>query len=474
MASLLFGRPITCPLGCVIKTSIPTGGVEGLKTNLQLKNLAEQHPAYTFRQNADKTLTSADASIQKCDQLISELQRREGAIQANLESNAEEIDRLAEEQIAIILRKQKMLKAQLSKSSEKQLSRIRKDIAHVQHCLNTLQTKKDTIKQMGSNPQYATIKDNQSVLDKMEEASEKVQSLSISTDQQPAKFVPEKDRQVAKLGRIVKPRNLELVEEFGSFARARSITCSSSWRDMLAVCDMDQMQVLIYKKRDGHYFEKMRLALMASNPNKPRDMAITPEDKFLVTRGIGIEVYSPGGVYEKTIKTIDANNLNTEDNVWSVTTDTEGRILAGDIDRCVITQHNMTGKILKTIKTSIKPRYLCALQGTHVAISDWESGKLSVLDCKLQREVLSIDITTVNGICYDKQTDCIFLGRSEQSYKPGSVRVATGVIEQYCVRTGRFIACLAHGLYHPHCLKLMPSGTLAVADHKTVKIYKIK
>ncbi|XP_072019697.1 tripartite motif containing 13-like [Amphiura filiformis] len=37
---------ITCPMRCAKKTRVPVGGVEKLRTNLKVRNLAEEHPGY--------------------------------------------------------------------------------------------------------------------------------------------------------------------------------------------------------------------------------------------------------------------------------------------------------------------------------------------------------------------------------------------------------------------------------------------
>ena len=465
MAQMQHGQPLSCPLGCAVKTEIPPAGVKSLKTNLQLKNLAEEHPGCPLKWEAGTALNNASNHMQSCGQLAKDMHELERTIKGNLESDMDDIDRCAEERIAEIHREQRILKAALKKSGEKQLSRVRKEISHLEHCYKSL---RDAVIQIGTNPQY-TAK-NTALLDKIKHLSAKEHHVHHITT--PVKFVQEKEKPAIKLGRIVKPRELELVEEFGSFARARSITCSSNGQ--LAVCDMDNMQVSVYDKQDGgKHQKKFNLALTPTNPNKPRDIVFTPDHgKFLVSKGTGIEVYSPSGTYDKTIATTHKDD-DTDVNVWGVSTTKQGRILASDIDRGVITEHDKTGSIIQTIKTNVNPRYICPLSGTRLAMSDWDRGKICVIDTDSGKEILNVDVSTVNGICYDKHTECLLLSRSELSYKPGRVRIATGVIEQYCCRSGRFVACLAHGLYHPHCLTFTADGMLAVADHKTVKIYKV-
>ncbi|XP_072046210.1 RING finger protein 224-like [Amphiura filiformis] len=39
-------QPIKCPMRCSKTTPLPAGGVSALRTNLHLKNLAEEHPNY--------------------------------------------------------------------------------------------------------------------------------------------------------------------------------------------------------------------------------------------------------------------------------------------------------------------------------------------------------------------------------------------------------------------------------------------
>ena len=158
------------------------------------------------------------------------------------------------------------------------------------------------------------------------------------------------------------------------------------------------------------------------NQYKPDDIAICPDGRIMVARLTCIEVCSPDGNYLKNIEIVESGERK---NVHRVKVTTDGRILAADYYRFLITEHDPTGNIVRTMHTSIKPAYMTLIHDTHVAISDHKTGKVIVMDTASGRETLSIDIPKVEGICYDEQTGCLLTSRCEPHSKSGKIRPNT-------------------------------------------------
>ncbi len=261
-------------------------------------------------------------------------------------------------------------------------------------------------------------------------------------------------------------RELQLVQEIGGLDMAYQIACSPD--GLIIFSDFDK-KVLIHRRQNGQYKQHKSLKLLASNTFKACGVAVCKNGEFLVGRYGGIELYSAAGKYKKTIKT----GQNVDTNVCSVITMPDGGILAGDIYRNVITKHSPTGEMTQTINTNIEPTYMTLIHDNHVAMSDIWTGKVSMMNMETGQETRSIDIPKVAGICYDENTECLLIARSEPHDDPNMVQINTGIIEQYCCITGKLVACLVQGLYYPKGMAISPDGNLLVCDKKSVKIYKM-
>ena len=264
--------------------------------------------------------------------------------------------------------------------------------------------------------------------------------------------------------------HLKFAQKFGDFQCAMSI--ASSDKDWLVVTDFDGNAVTTFQKqRTGSYKKHKTLNLNTSNPYKPVDVAVTRDGNILVTRQTCIEIYSSSG---KLTRTITSKNIDPE--LSSVLALSDGTILAGDIAKSVITEHDPSGKFRRTIKLPVKPYNMTSLQDMHIAISDPESDTISIVDLKSGQEAFRIPIPKVQGICYCKATGGILAVRSSyKSNKRGEERVrpGTGVIEQYCPAKGTWVQDLEEGLHYPSDLCFTPDDMLAVADKNKVVLYDV-
>ena len=264
--------------------------------------------------------------------------------------------------------------------------------------------------------------------------------------------------------------HLKFAQKFGDFECAMSI--ASSDKDWLVVTDFDGNAVTTFQKqRSGSYKKQKTLNLNTSNPYKPVDVAVTRDGNILVTRQTCIEIYSSSGKHTKTI-----TSKNVDPELSSVLALSDGTILAGDIAKSVITEHDPSGKFRRTIKLPVKPYNMTSLQDLHIAVSDPESDIISIIDLNSAQEAFRIPVPKVQGICYSKATGGILAVRSSyKSNKRGEERVrpGTGVIEQYCPAKGTWVQDLEEGLHYPSDLCFTPDDMLAVADKNKIVLYDV-
>ena len=135
--------------------------------------------------------------------------------------------------------------------------------------------------------------------------------------------------------------------------------------------------------------------------NRACNVAIAADGKFFVAKGRSIHVYSESGQYQRVCYT-----TQTDDGYYlaCITITKDGRIIAGDYARSIITLrlHTPDGKtlIMKTINTSIRPQGITAINNTHVAIRQlkYQANKVCVIDLDSGEETLSIDIDRTQAI----------------------------------------------------------------------------
>lgn len=416
----------------------------------------------------ERNMREAIDDVKSYEARVQGLTELERQIEQALKQEEAEIDACAER----IRKKCQDLKLELRQAEEERLETIRQEKerlgvqsknirTHHAHVENNIDTMTD----------YDYIMAHEDFLTKMKALTVKEKGADIYMKPSVSKFVAMPGE--IKLGWFSKPKHIDPDQEFGEFESASGIVCTP--QGYLTVSDFGNNQVSVYSEQESEFKKLMLLTLSSANQCMPVDVASTPDSKFLVVRGSGIEVYSIKGKYKRKIGTASLEGGETTSNtvdVCSVTTTRDGRILAADYGKSAITVHDPMGRIVKTITTSVKPQCLAAIHDSHVIMSDFHSGKVCIIDLETAEETLNVDIPEAQGVCYDEQTDCILVVRNERGSEPGRVFIGTGVIEQYCRTTGRLIACLAQDLYHPRALAFTNDGRLAVADSKTIKVYK--
>ncbi|XP_038062885.1 E3 ubiquitin-protein ligase TRIM50-like [Patiria miniata] len=144
-------------------------------------------------------------------------------------------------------------------------------------------------------------------------------------------------------------------------------------------------------------------------------------------------------------------------------------IVVGDIKRMVWTEHKPTdGEILHTIPVQTPPYYLAVDDDTdRVVVSGWDTKKVDIADSKgrtnatIQPTINGKPVEYCLGVCCDSSG--IYL--AVRQVVPG-----TGHIHHYDL-DGRFLDCLAQGLYAPRGITFTSNGQLAVTDWNSIKMY---
>ena len=223
----------------------------------------------------------------------------------------------------------------------------------------------------------------------------------------------------------------------------------------------------------------MCAVLLDNNYNTKHDLLSGPfgiaciNNQFMVVDNTNrvIKMYKEDGSLAFQFTTLPLNEVGkTYVNLWSIAAKKNGHILVGDVDRKVVTVHRPTdGGILSTMPVTTTPRFLAVDCNDIVVISGYGENQVAVID-ENSTTLLTIK-PTIDGqqvnycqcVCCDGSDIYIAVDNGND----------TGHIHHYD-SCGRFISCIAKGLYAPRGITLTSDRKqLAVADFYSVKIYHI-
>ena len=210
IATLNPGQPITCPMKCEQKTCVPAGGVSKLRTNLHIKNLAEQHPSYvkgakpavpkcakhkenmhlyctlcsklachscgmayhkgaehiivdvgdtTEEQKEELKIVIADTEeeMQSYQNSVTKLQALETDILKKLEAEKREIAKSADAFIDSVKEERKRLETELQNAGDIKLKEIRAECTQLENRLSNLQAARDVAIKTSETSDHAYI-----------------------------------------------------------------------------------------------------------------------------------------------------------------------------------------------------------------------------------------------------------------------------------------------------------------------------
>ncbi|XP_072033511.1 uncharacterized protein [Amphiura filiformis] len=446
---------------------------------LIVKHTGRRHKVEGVKETYVKQRDEMQSAIAKTKQHIKEasesvlkLEAIEMAVKKSYDREEMKLAQCVESHMNTLLEQTQLLKKQLGDSKAQKLRSIHERMLNIEEKAQSAARATHAVENLTD---YEYIVQHTHLTEQLNEIDLKEHTVPLGfTPNAAAKFVPlnKLDMNVGCMLHVMsdRPREVKLIQTLRGFKEPLCVAHSST--GLLAVCDHDSKKVSIYHELNAKYEKKLNLNLNPSNRNEPYDAAIHPDGRVMVARKSCIEVYSPEGNYLNKIETAAAGTLTK---VFSIALSSSGgRIIAGDIDRSVITEHDATGNIVRTLKTNIRPLYATLIHAdTHIVMSDWKAGKVSVMDMETGQETLSIDIIEVQGVSYDEQTESLLIARCKPGSVPGKILLKSGVIEQYSYTTGKLVACLEQGLCHPKGIT-SDANLMVVADKKIINMYKLE
>ncbi|XP_033646353.1 tripartite motif-containing protein 2-like [Asterias rubens] len=231
--------------------------------------------------------------------------------------------------------------------------------------------------------------------------------------------------------------------------------------DEMAVADLCNKRVAIYDTK-GHQKKSIPLS------SCPQAVAAFQNQLVIVDGTNSVKMYNRNGNKMFEFHTVPHSEVGkTSVDLWSVAV-IKDTIMVGDWNRSVITKHRSSdGSLIDTVSVQTKPWFLAIDSKDRVVIS----GKGKQVDIvgvngttlfSINPKINSQQVTSCRGVCCDSSAIYIAVWNGV---------VGNCHIHQYDTR-GRFISCIAQGLYSPCGISLTSDGQqLAVADWTSVKIY---
>ena len=468
-------KEIACPQ-CKTVSTVPEEGLDGFPTILAVRNLAERHPK-GINQRKQQMHDSLDHEKQNKGNQLKKLEDVREQIDRSVKEGICEIEKSVE----AVVTQAKELIDRMKESNQPQLAQIQERVSQLQTQIETLEVSKRKLDEI---PDEEFLEQT----DTLENEIKKQQSSDLEPIQDPqiVAFIAND----ADLGRFVRIRRLSLDIGFEGFQYAYGIATKPDDGSLAVTdCHSDKLKIALFRNVGGHYKNTSQISL-ASAKNTHMDLAVSHDNKYLVTRySAGFDVISYDGKYQKTVSVLKpgAEQHTQAKTISIVATDkdilTGSAIAPNEIKDSesltwVITVHDATSgyDLQKYVRISIRPVRIAAIRDTHVAVSDGSQHKVCVYDLQSGKETLSLNIPSPLGICYDKQSDCMLIGRAfeKETSQDGEESAGSCVIAQYCSNTGKLVACLAQGLRAPVGMTITKDDVLAVTDNKKIlKFYNI-
>ncbi|XP_071787384.1 E3 ubiquitin-protein ligase TRIM33-like [Asterias amurensis] len=231
--------------------------------------------------------------------------------------------------------------------------------------------------------------------------------------------------------------------------------------DEMAVADCGNSRVVIYDSK-GHQKETIDI------PQSPLAVAAFQNQLVIVDQTNSVKMYNRNGnkMFEfHTVPHSEMGKTSVDLRSVAVIKDT---IMVGDLKRSVITKHRSSdGSLIDTVSVQTEPHFLAIDSKDRVVVSGGNRQQVDIVDItgttlfSINPKINSQPVRYCRGVC------CY----SSAIYIAVSNGAGTGHIHQYDTR-GRFLSCIAQGLYIPSGISLTSDGQqLAVADWNSVKIY---
>ncbi|XP_071786931.1 E3 ubiquitin-protein ligase TRIM33-like [Asterias amurensis] len=240
-------------------------------------------------------------------------------------------------------------------------------------------------------------------------------------------------------------------------------TDASLPEDEIAVADYGNSRVGIYNTT-GHQKKTINL------PHGPRAVAAFKNQLVIVDQTNSVKMYNRNGNKMFEFHTVPHSEVcKTSVNLFSVAV-MKDTIMVGDLMRSVITKHRSSdGSLISTVSVQTPPWYLAIDSKDRVVVSGGSRHQVDIVGLtgttlfSINPNFNSRQVRYCTGVCCDSSAIYIAVDNGDCN---------TGHIHQYDTQ-GRFLNCIARGLYNPFGISLTSDGQqLAVADNKSMKIYK--
>ncbi|XP_071795502.1 E3 ubiquitin-protein ligase TRIM33-like [Asterias amurensis] len=268
------------------------------------------------------------------------------------------------------------------------------------------------------------------------------------------------DISLGNLSTCMKEPKWELSLEYDEGINGASDIEASVPGDEMAVADHLNKRVVIYDTK-GQQKKSIPLS------SYPLAVAAFQNQLVIVDRTDSVKMYNRNGnkMFEfHTVPHSEVGKTSVDLECVAVIKDT---IMVGDVKRSVITKHRSSdGSLIDTVLVQTKPHYLAIDSKDRVVVSG-DRHQVDIVELtgitlfSINPKINSQPVGNCKGVCCDSSSIYIAMWNG----------AGTGHIHQYDTQ-GRFLSCIAQGLFSPGGISLTSDGQqLAVADNKSVKIY---
>ena len=509
-------RLVNCP-ECRENIEIPRYGVDALKTNRKLRNLAERHVSRDTvqEQRQSSPVTYEKPKVRMCSHKEEKIylyctscneimcqeclgQKHKGhqteEVKNRYTANRNEMQATLSKMKDLIVKRKKSLyklrelKRQLELSQSEEEARIDQC---AQERINSVLEKAQNLKTALENAGFKKeqkINREEILLERQIENAEKEHetALNILHEATEHEFITQYTKQSARLqivdiespeglyiGRAVatfkeEPDNINLgmlvFDDTPNQIKPKFLQDILHLQPTGLVWGLNgQLVVIEYKKRRLTIYEKYQGCYEQFNSwdiqkdADPLGVAVSSNGHVYVTTGKSVHIYSQNGTLLKEFGV----PFNT--GVCCVSVTSYGNILVGNRYHKFIAVCDPTGTVLTQIQMSTTQNYMTVIRDTHIAVSNG-GGKVCVIDIESGRETMNLNVPYANGICYDEKTDSLLVVANRGCD-----------IEQYSCKTGKFVAYLVKGLDNARDVALSADGALAVTQiRQCVRLYQIQ
>ena len=498
-------RVINCP-ECRKDTDLPKGGVEALRTNRKVRNLAEKHPRDKLVKDTTTNITKDVQTVRKEDlesilnekrsridqgkKVLQELKNVHDLVQQAQDAEELKVTECAEEYINIVHARMQSLHAELKKAGQEKKLKLEDKIneldAQIQNAEESFRHVSDrTLKILTSDQSEdgkEDVTDVNSLHDILKTISVDIPRVSFS-DRAPATFRKDVTQPEINLGRLIYevhavtpevkskitrgatpnmttgPISLKLKQILDDFNSTRIAWSPKNW----LVISVGRKRLIVLCQKQHDMFKPERTWQVECS-FQPGGVAVSGDGtQIFVALWTDVWVYSPVGKFLRKFR-------GTQNGVHSIKVTTTDRILVGYYHGNVITEHNPRGDVIRTVKTSIKPYFMTLIRAqgnTHIAMSDFEKGKVTVIRSVINphtpvQQTLNISIPEVRGICYDEAANSLL-----------AITRNGACVDQFCAATGRFVSRVLEGLNSAWDLSISAEKILAVSTGEGIKLYQV-